>query len=56
MTTGRGKNKISPQELVTEFIDDFKNNTYEIYIGKTKLLKFIIRFSPTLADRIMKNY
>lgn len=55
MTTERGKSKLSPEKLVEEFMRDFKNNTYESYIGKTKLLKFINRISPGLADRIMKN-
>lgn len=55
MTTGRGKNKISPEQLVNEFIKDFKRNKPESYIGKTKLLKLISRISPKLADRILKN-
>ncbi len=55
MTEGRGKNKISPEELVKEFINDFKKNNEECYIGKSKLLKFINRISPNLSDRILKN-
>ncbi|WP_300671342.1 SDR family NAD(P)-dependent oxidoreductase [Soonwooa sp.] len=55
MTEGRGKNKMSPEDLVEEFIKKFKKNHYEIYIGKTKLLKFLSRFFPRIADRIMRN-
>ncbi|NBP68295.1 MAG: SDR family NAD(P)-dependent oxidoreductase, partial [Cytophagia bacterium] len=55
MTTGRGRNKITPEQLVEEFMNDFKNDKFESYIGKSKLLKFIHRISPALADRIMKN-
>lgn len=55
MTAGRGKSKITAEQLVDEFIKDLKNNRYESYIGKTKLLKFINRISPKLADKIMKN-
>ncbi len=55
MTEGRGKNKLTPEKLVVEFLNDFKNNKYESYIGKSKLLKFISRVSPKLADRILKN-
>jgi uncharacterized oxidoreductase len=55
MTEGRGKNKISPDQLVDEFINDFKNDRVESYIGKSKLLKLISRISPKLADRILKN-
>ncbi|MFJ1377207.1 SDR family oxidoreductase [Capnocytophaga canimorsus] len=55
MTQGRGKSKISPEKLVDEFIKGFKSNKYEIYIGKTKLLKFIHRIFPKVAYNIMKN-
>jgi uncharacterized oxidoreductase len=55
MTEGRGKNKITPEQLAEEFMRDFKNNKLESYIGKTKLLKFISRISPKLADKILKN-
>ena len=55
MTEGRGKNKISAEQLVREFIRDFKNDRHESYIGKTKLLKLVSRLSPKLADQILKN-
>ena len=55
MTEGRGKGKISPEQLVDEFIKDFKNNKVESYIGKSKLLKLISRIAPKLADGILKN-
>jgi uncharacterized oxidoreductase len=55
MTEGRGKSKISPEQLVEEFFRNFQADKYESYIGKTKLLRFISRVSPKLADGIMKN-
>jgi short-subunit dehydrogenase involved in D-alanine esterification of teichoic acids len=55
MTEGRGKGKISPKQLVDEFIGNFKNDKFESNIGKTKLLRFIQRISPKLADNILKN-
>lgn len=55
MTEGRGKGKISPDQLVDEFIRGFERDRYEIRIGKVKLLSLIQRISPTLADRILKN-
>lgn len=55
MTEGRGKGKISPQQLVTEFLKKFSKNRYEIYIGKTRLFKWIYRIGPSMAYRIMKN-
>ena len=55
MTEGRRKKKISPKQLVDEFLKNFKNNNLENNIGKTKLLRFIQRILPTLADGIVKN-
>ncbi|MCB0646140.1 MAG: SDR family oxidoreductase [Saprospiraceae bacterium] len=55
MTAGRGRDKISPQILVKEFIHGFRRDRYEIYIGKTKILKLISRITPRLAARIMKE-
>jgi len=55
MTEGRGKSKISAEQLTDEFFGNFKKNKTESYIGKTKLLNFIQRISPRLSDKIMKN-
>lgn len=55
MTQGRGRNKISPQVLVREFIKNYQNSKLESNIGKVKLLRFIQRLSPAIADRILKN-
>ena len=55
MTEGRGKRKITPKQLVDEFMRNFKNDKFESNIGKTKLLRLIQRISPSIADRILKN-
>lgn len=55
MTEGRGKGKISPEQLVNEFIKAFERNQYEVNIGKVKLLRIINRISPSVADRIMQG-
>ncbi|KAB5488917.1 SDR family oxidoreductase [Flagellimonas hadalis] len=55
MTEGRGKSKLTPEQLVDEFMHNFRSDKLESYIGKTKLLKLINRLSPKLSDRIMKN-
>jgi uncharacterized oxidoreductase len=55
MTAGRGKNKITPGQLVEEFWQSFINDRYEVYIGKARLLKLIHRLSPALSRMIMKN-
>jgi short-subunit dehydrogenase involved in D-alanine esterification of teichoic acids len=55
MTAGRGRGKISPGQLVDEFMRAFAGDQFEMNIGKVKLLRLINRLSPSLADRIMKN-
>ncbi|ASV30387.1 SDR family oxidoreductase [Maribacter cobaltidurans] len=55
MTAGRNTSKISPEQLTDEFFRNFKKDRFESYIGKTKLLKYISRLSPKLADSLMKN-
>lgn len=55
MTEGRGKGKISTSQLVNEFFRDFESDQFESYIGKAKLLRFLHRISPGLAERMMKN-
>ena len=55
MTRGRGRGKLSPEQLVDEFIRAFRKDKHEINIGKVKLLRWINRVSPSLADKIMRN-
>jgi len=54
MTEGRGSGKIPPERLVDEFWKNFKRDNYEIRIEKVKLLSAINRFSPRLAERIVR--
>lgn len=55
MTRGRGKGKISPKQVAQEVFIGLKNNTEEIRVGKVKLLIFLNRFMPWLAERILRN-
>ncbi|KRF05484.1 hypothetical protein ASG89_20360 [Paenibacillus sp. Soil766] len=55
MTEGRGKGKITPDQLVDEFIQGFERDRYEILIGKVKLLRLIQRIYPSVADKLLKN-
>lgn len=54
MTRGRGNGKISPEDLANEFWHSFKNGQEEIYIGKSKILYYLSRASPSLARKIMR--
>ncbi len=55
MTKGRGKGKISPEELVREALDGIESDKKEIRIGKTKILFLLERIIPSLAGRIIRH-
>lgn len=55
MTRGRGKGKISPDQVADEVIKALSKNNYEINVGKVKLLVWINRFAPWLAKRILRD-
>ena len=55
MTAGRGKGKITPDQLAEEFWRDFTRDRYEMLIGKTKLLALINRLAPSIAEGILRR-
>jgi hypothetical protein len=55
MTRGRGRGKISPEALAKQFWRSYLRNHEEVLIGKVKLLKWMNRITPSLADAILKN-
>lgn len=55
MTAGRGKDKMSVEDLVSEFTHAFRHDREEINIGKVKLLRTILRVWPGMGYRILKN-
>lgn len=56
MTIGRGKNKMSAEEAVKIIIQGIERNIQEHDIGKVKLLRFLLRLAPSIAQKIMKKY
>jgi len=55
MTAGRGRNKITTEQLVDQFWTCYGSNRLEIPIGKVKLLLKLNRLLPGLAEKILKN-
>ena len=55
MTVGRGDNKMSPGLAAAEIIRGLEEEKNRHYIGKVKLLVWILTFCPPLARRIMKR-
>lgn len=55
MTQGRGRGKLSPKQLAEQFFRDFRRNRLEIAIGKVKLLKWLNRWFPAVAEAILRH-
>ncbi len=55
MTEGRGKGKISPEEVVIEALAGIESDKEEIRIGKTKILFLLERFMPSVANGIIRH-
>jgi uncharacterized oxidoreductase len=55
MTRGRGRRKLSAESLAGEFWRAYRRDREEVLIGKVKLLKWLNRLAPAVAERILKN-
>lgn len=54
MTKGRGKDKITIEQLAEEFLTSFKKNVPEINIGKVKMLRTFLRIIPNIISKKMR--
>lgn len=55
MTAGRGRAKISTEMCAAEIVSGLVAGRHEIYVGKAKLLRAIMRVAPALGYRIMRR-
>jgi short-subunit dehydrogenase involved in D-alanine esterification of teichoic acids len=55
MTANRGGEKLSPQVVANSIVDALKQRSYEVLVGKIKLLALINRIAPSLARKIMNK-
>lgn len=55
MTAGRGQGKISAAQLADEFWEGFLSDRCEMLIGKAKLLAWVNRLAPSMAEKIMRR-
>jgi len=55
MTEGRGAGKMTAKEAAYHLIKGVKQGIDDHDIGKVKLLRFLVRFWPSMARKIMKN-
>jgi len=55
MTAGRGTDKISAAAAAAAVIAGMAKGSTEIYVGKTRLLRPLMRLSPTLGYRLLRD-
>ncbi len=55
MTRGRGRGKISAESAARQILDGIAAGKREIDVGATRILRILMRLSPSLAERIMIN-
>lgn len=55
MTTGRGRGKISPERCARQLVEGMERERPVIDIGKTRLLRAIMRVSPSLGYRMLRD-
>ena len=56
MTHGRGSGKLSAEAAAAAMIRGIVRETPRNYVGRTKILRLVLRISPTLAAKIMKKF
>jgi uncharacterized oxidoreductase len=56
MTHGRGSGKLTPEYAAQQILKGVKAERPEIYIGKARLLPWLMRLSPSLVKGILKRY
>lgn len=56
MTTGRGTKKLTAGKAANAILKGIEKEVLEHAIGKVKLLKLLLRLTPSFAKRLMKKY
>lgn len=55
MTRGRGRGKLSPDAVAREIVAALRTGKDEVFVGKTRLLRWLVALSPWLAGRISRR-
>lgn len=55
MTRGRGSSKITAERCAVAIVDGLTAGRNEIYVGRSALLRAVMRCSPALGYRLMRN-
>lgn len=56
MTTGRGSGKKSPESVAVALVNAIAQEREECYVGKSRLLKVMLQWAPSVAYRVLKAW
>ena len=56
MTKGRGSGKLSPEAVAETLVSAIERGTEECYVGKSRLLRLVMRVVPSVAYRILRSW
>lgn len=56
MTTGRGTGKMAPESVAQALVQAIVRGVDECYVGKSKLLRLVMRIAPSVAYRILRTW
>jgi len=56
MTAGRGSGKVSAKDVASALVEAIQKGSDECYIGKSRLLKVMMRLAPSVAYRVLKEW
>lgn len=55
MTEGRNEDAMAPADCARQIVRGVRADKTEVYIGKAKLLRVVMRVSPALGRKIMRD-
>lgn len=55
MTEGRGNNKMTAKQAAKDILAGVSRDDFDHDIGKVKWLRLLLRFAPSIANKIMKK-
>lgn len=56
MTQGRGSGKMKPEAVASQVLSAIERGVDECYVGKSRLLKYMMRIAPGVAYQVLKKW
>ncbi|MDO5102668.1 MAG: SDR family NAD(P)-dependent oxidoreductase [Lautropia sp.] len=56
MTAGRGTGKMKPEDVAIQVVSAIERGVEECYVGKSRLLKWMMRIAPGVVYKVLKTW